>query len=100
MSYSKFREKWFPRPDPRTPVTPEAIEHIEDGVKRAHDAIDDLGDISGNLANLVTKEEANATYVRGDVTDQAGAPIPGKTARIVLDANGEIDDILIIETEV
>ncbi|NKV28211.1 hypothetical protein GS921_00245 [Rhodococcus hoagii] len=41
----------------------------------------------------------NATYVRGDVTDQAGAPIPGKTARIVLDANGEIDDILIIETE-
>lgn len=62
MSYSKFREKWFPRPDPRTPVTPEAIEHIEDGVKRAHDAIDDLGDISGNLANLVTKEEANATY--------------------------------------
>lgn len=62
MSYSKFREKWFPRPDPRTPVTPEAIEHIEDGVKRAHDAIDALGDIGDNLANLVTKEEANATY--------------------------------------
>ncbi|NKS05191.1 hypothetical protein GS475_02705 [Rhodococcus hoagii] len=45
-------------------VTPEAIEHIEDGVKRAHDAIDALGDIGDNLANLVTKEEANATYAR------------------------------------
>ncbi|AVP67316.1 hypothetical protein [Prescottella equi] len=58
MGYSKFREKWFGRPDPRTPVTPEAIEHIEDGVARAHEAIDALGDIS----DLVTKEEASATY--------------------------------------
>ncbi|WP_238780423.1 hypothetical protein [Prescottella equi] len=52
MSYSKFREKWFPRPDPRTPVTPEAIEHIEDGVARAHQAID------GRLGEAML----NATY--------------------------------------
>ncbi|WP_433703647.1 GDSL-type esterase/lipase family protein [Prescottella equi] len=52
MSYSKFREKWFPRPDPRTPVTPEAIEHIEDGVFRAHQS----------LADCLTKEDAKTTY--------------------------------------
>ncbi|NKR24029.1 hypothetical protein GS479_01335 [Rhodococcus hoagii] len=54
MGYSKFREKWFGRPDPRTPVTPEAIEHIEDGVARAHEAID------GRLGETAL----NATYTR------------------------------------
>ncbi|NKT86640.1 hypothetical protein GS836_24690 [Rhodococcus hoagii] len=37
----------------------------------------------------------NATYVRGEVVDQSGGPIPGRAARIVLDSNGEVDDILI-----
>ncbi|ORL38314.1 hypothetical protein A6I87_02705 [Prescottella equi] len=78
MSYSKFREKWFPRPDPRTPVTPEAIEHIEDGVKRAHDAIDALGDIGDNLANLVTKEEANATYATTAVAEEVALRTNGR----------------------
>ncbi|NKS05189.1 hypothetical protein GS475_02695 [Rhodococcus hoagii] len=93
MSYSKFREKWFPRPDPRTPVTPEAIEHIEDGVKRAHDAIDALGDIGDNLANLVTKEEANATYApAGAVARKRGPILDDQPARrLLFDALAEIN---------
>ncbi|WP_179273438.1 MULTISPECIES: hypothetical protein [unclassified Rhodococcus (in: high G+C Gram-positive bacteria)] len=33
--------------------------------------------------------------LRARVVDQAGEPIPTKAADIVLDANGEIDDIII-----
>ncbi|MBM4634500.1 hypothetical protein GS482_21295 [Rhodococcus hoagii] len=66
MSYSKFREKWFPRPDPRTPVTPEAIEHIEDGVARAHQAIDGrLGEAALN-ATYAPKESAVTVVRDGD----------------------------------
>lgn len=45
----------------------------------------------------LTKTDADATYVRGSVEDSNGNLIANKSARIVLDANGDIDDILIEE---
>jgi hypothetical protein len=64
-----------------------------------------FGWVNNNAANLTgTLPEAslparlaeaslNATYVAA--VDQAGAQIPGKKARVVFDANGEVDDIIL-----
>lgn len=52
MAYSRFRSAWKNRPDTSTPITAEALDHFENGVKAAHDALD------GRLSDTTL----NATY--------------------------------------
>ncbi|NKT77241.1 hypothetical protein GS882_03265 [Rhodococcus hoagii] len=52
MSYNKFHDDWKNDPDSSTPITAEAIEHIEDGVQRAHVAIDRASIGSLRVTNL------------------------------------------------
>ncbi|MBM4707933.1 hypothetical protein GS882_03275 [Rhodococcus hoagii] len=47
MPYNKFHDDWKNDPDPSTPITAEAVEHIEDGVQRAHRTLD------GQLRSMV-----------------------------------------------
>jgi hypothetical protein len=41
MAYTPFHADWLDFPDETTPVTAEALEHIEDGIDDAHTLIDD-----------------------------------------------------------
>lgn len=54
MVYNRFRSAWKNRPDTSTPITAEALDHFEEGVKAAHDALD------GRLSDATL----NATYGR------------------------------------
>ncbi|WP_083662417.1 MULTISPECIES: SGNH/GDSL hydrolase family protein [unclassified Rhodococcus (in: high G+C Gram-positive bacteria)] len=60
MAYSRFRSAWKNRPDTSTPITAEALDHFEEGVKAAHDVLD------GRLSDTAL----NATY----------APVSGSAA--------------------
>lgn len=53
MSYTPFHEDWKPAPDPSTPVTDTALEHIEQGLVDAHAVLDAL----------------DSTYIRGTVSE-------------------------------
>ncbi|MBM4707934.1 hypothetical protein GS982_01290 [Rhodococcus hoagii] len=57
MPYNKFHDDWKNSPDPSTPITAEAIEHIESGVQRAH------GELDGRLA----PSNLNAAYAPRDL---------------------------------
>lgn len=52
MPYTKFRSLWKNIPDVSTPITAEAMNHIEDGVAAAHSELD------ARLASLARTPEA------------------------------------------
>lgn len=61
------------------------------------DAILRPGSLTRNAIDARVTAVGDATYVRGEVTDSVGTPVPGLKARIVLDASGQVDDIIIEE---
>jgi hypothetical protein len=46
MAYTKFHAAWADDPDTSTPITAEALDHIEQGISDAADAADAGGDIT------------------------------------------------------
>ncbi|HPV80166.1 MAG TPA: hypothetical protein PLK64_10220 [Dermatophilaceae bacterium] len=57
MTYTPYHADWRDRPDPSTPITAAAIEHIEQGIVDAHNLIAGLGNAlqvaPGVVARLV-----------------------------------------------
>ncbi|AMS02856.1 hypothetical protein BJD57_gp24 [Gordonia phage Vivi2] len=69
--------------------------NIVSGVTRATKAFFD--NLLDGIDERVTKADADAAYVRGKVEDTQGNPIPGREFVAVLDANGDIDNLIIRE---
>jgi len=49
VAYSKFRESWKNRPNFTTPITAEALEHMEEGIAEAHRLAETGGGGGGSL---------------------------------------------------
>lgn len=78
MPYNRFRSAWKNRPDTSTPITAEALDHFEEGVKAAHDALD------GRLSDATL----NATYAPSSVAPDPAlsrfhAALPAGTVRVL-----------------
>lgn len=62
MAYAKFRAVWKNRPDVSTPITAEAMNHIEDGVEAASAELD---------ARLVSLARTPDVLIAGTITRDA-----------------------------
>lgn len=60
MSYTKFHEAWENDPSTDTPITAEALDHIEEGIERAHDVRGAYHDTTG--WNIAGATAADLTY--------------------------------------
>lgn len=68
MPYTKFHEAWENEPSTDTPITAAALDHIEEGIQDAHDAID-------SFDPSITASEVPIVDAAGDftATDVEGA---------------------------
>lgn len=62
MAYAKFRAVWKNRPDVSTPITAEAMDHIEGGLVSAHSELD---------ARLVSLARTPDVLIAGTITRDA-----------------------------
>lgn len=74
MSYAK--QTWHDGPAGGTPLDAAALQHIEDGIEALEASLPDI-------------------YVTGQIVDSNDAPVAAKQLRVVLDANGDVDDLIV-----
>ena len=72
MPYTKFHEAWENEPSTDTPITAEALDHIEEGIQDAHDAVDALDPIPTTASDIPIVDAAGdftATDVEGALAE-------------------------------
>jgi hypothetical protein len=72
VPYTKFHEAWENEPSTDTPITAEALDHIEEGIQDAHDAIDALDPIPTTASDIPIVDAAGdftATDVEGALAE-------------------------------
>lgn len=90
MAYSKFHENWQNFPSTSTPITAEALEHIEDGIATAAEVADDA--TTDLAAEAVTRAAADAALdTRVDATDAAVTAEAGTRAAADTALDGRLD---------
>ena len=66
MAYTKFHDPWEDHPSVDTPITGEALDHLEEGIDTAHEIADQaVADHAADVATLV------AAIAAGDAVDAA-----------------------------
>lgn len=74
MAYTKFHVDWKNRPNFSTPITAEAMEHIEEGIAEAHRLLAAIG--SGGGVSLVEDPPGSGLFVTSSGTSLTENP-PG-----------------------
>lgn len=66
MTYTKYREAWENAPSTETPISAEALDHIESGVAEAHELVDQYEpDPAATAAAVGSFLELNANQITG-----------------------------------
>jgi hypothetical protein len=69
VTYVKFHESWENEPSTDTPITAEALDHIEEGIQDAHDAIDAIVLEAENVTIADAAGDFTATTVEGALAE-------------------------------
>jgi hypothetical protein len=89
MAYTKFHAAWADDPDTSTPITAEALDHIEQGISDAADAADAGGDITTDDAWV-----AKGDLIAGTGTDAATIKTVGSNDSVLTAASGQAAGII------
>ena len=86
MAYTKYHDEWENYPDSDTPVSAEALEHIESGIAAAAETADGAATAEHNHA---AGDVTSGTFTVARIPDLAQSKINGLTAAL-----GDLNDAL------